>query len=109
PGFSADYTARQNWMMPTDLEMSDWVPTDAAKALIQNNRPLLAFIGGKPGAPTSKDHNFLPGERVEKQLILINNARATVRCVYAWRLDLDKRSVDGNKNERILRTGEQER
>ena len=46
------------------------------KALIRNNMPLLAYIGGKPEAFTSKDHNFFPGETVDKQLIVINNSRA---------------------------------
>ena len=40
----------------------------------------LAYIGGKPAAFTSKDHNFSPGETVEKQLIIINNSRETVTC-----------------------------
>ena len=53
------------------------MPTAAAQALIRNNRPLLAYIAGKPDDFTSKDHNFLPGETVEKQLILINNSRET--------------------------------
>ena len=49
-------------------------PRLAAEATDRNNMPLLAYIGGKPAAFTSKDHNFLPGETVEKQLIVINNS-----------------------------------
>ncbi|HKB36663.1 MAG TPA: glycoside hydrolase family 2 TIM barrel-domain containing protein, partial [Gemmataceae bacterium] len=45
PGFSPDYTQRQQGQMSTDLEWSDWVPTAAAQALIRNNRPLLAYLG----------------------------------------------------------------
>ena len=40
----------------------------------------LAYIAGKPAAFTSKDHNFYPGETVEKQIIVINNSRETVTC-----------------------------
>ena len=40
--------------------------------------PLLGFIGGKPAAPTSKNHNFYAGELVEKQLIIINNSRESM-------------------------------
>ena len=36
----------------------------APAALLRNNMPLLAYIGGKPAAFTSKDHNFLPGQTV---------------------------------------------
>jgi beta-galactosidase len=80
PGLSADYTHRQQWTMTTDFTMSDWVPTAAAQALYRNNQPLLAYIGGKGGAITSKDHNYLPGETIEKQLVVINNSRETVDC-----------------------------
>ncbi|MCB1128441.1 MAG: hypothetical protein KDM81_18240, partial [Verrucomicrobiae bacterium] len=49
---------------------------------------MLGYIAGKPGAFTSKDHNFLPGETVAKQLIVINNSRAGRSCHCQWRLDL---------------------
>jgi hypothetical protein len=80
PGLSADYTHRQQWTMATDFAMSDWVPTAAAQALFRNNKPLLAYIGGKSAAITGKDHNFLPGETVEKQFVVINNSREPVDC-----------------------------
>jgi len=89
PGLSPDYVYVAN---PNDFRMdlyfkrSDWIPTEAAKALYRNNMPLLAYIGGKAAAFTSKDHNFLPGETVEKQLIVINNSRLPVSCECRWTL-----------------------
>ena len=108
PGFSADFTQRQNWMMPTDLDASDWIPNVAAQALARNNRPLLAYIGGKPGAFTSKDHNFRPGETVEKQLIVINNSRELAKCSFSWSLAMGERA-SGSERSLSVRTGEQER
>ncbi|UCF16514.1 MAG: hypothetical protein JSW59_03460, partial [Phycisphaerales bacterium] len=84
PGFSPDYIEQRYERMDLAFEHSDWVATVAAKALIRNNRPLLGYIGGKPRAFTSKNHNFLPGENVEKQLIVINNCRETVTCDCRW-------------------------
>jgi hypothetical protein len=107
PGFSADFTQRQNWMMATDLEATDWVPTVAAQALMRNNRPLLAYIGGKPGAFTSKGHNFRPGETVSKQLIVTNNSRESVKCSFSWSFTSDKHI--GGEGTFSVRTGEQER
>jgi hypothetical protein len=107
PGFSPDYTQRQYAQISTDFERSDWVPTAAGQALLRNNQPLLAYLGGKPGSFTSKDHNFRPGDPVEKQLILINNSRETVSCECAWSLGLPQ-PVAGSKNVSV-RTGEQER
>ena len=74
--------------MDMAFERSDWIPTADGQALIRNNRPLLAYIGGKPSHFTSKDHNFRPGETVEKQLIILNNSRETVTCDCAWSLGL---------------------
>jgi hypothetical protein len=106
PGLSADYVDRRHREMSLDLTFADWVPTAAAQALIRNNRPLLAYIAGKAGSFTSKDHNYLPGERVEKQLILINNSRTTVSCACTWSLGLP-RPARGSKKVAV-KTGEQE-
>ena len=86
PGFSPDYLEDRYERMDLAYEMSDWVATPAAEAMLRNNGPLLAYLAGKPGRFTSKDHNFLPGETVEKQLIVINNSREPMTADCAWRL-----------------------
>jgi hypothetical protein len=107
PGFSPDYVQpRQGWMS-ADGERSDWVPTAAGRALLGNNRPLLAYIGGPPGNFTSKAHNYRPGETVAKQLILINDSRETVGCECAWSLALP-RPMAGSKKVSVP-TGAQQR
>src|SRR5207253_2690541 len=80
---------------------------EAAKALMRNNMPVLAYIGGKTAAVTSKDHNYPPGETVEKQLIVINNSRETLACDCAWSVNLPKGADGGAK--RTIHTGNQER
>ena len=107
PGLSADYIEDRYERMDLAFERSDWIPTVAAQALIRNNRPLLAYIAGKPVAFTSKDHNFLPGETVEKQLIVINNSRQTVTCECEWSFGLSKPIAGGR--EVTVATGQQER
>jgi hypothetical protein len=107
PGLSPDYVEQRYERVDLAFEHSDWVPTVAAQALIRNNRPLLGYIGGKPGAFTSKDHDFLPGETVEKQLIVINNCRETITCDCRWSLGLP-RPVDGRKTVTVP-TGQQDR
>src|SRR5207302_1026878 len=78
PGLSADFVEHQDERIDTDFEDSDWVPTADGQAILRNNRPLLAYIGGRALRFTSKDHIFVPGETVEKQLIVLNNSRETV-------------------------------
>lgn len=91
PGFSPDYLEQRYERMDLAYAASDWIATPAADALYRNNGPLLAYIAGKPDQFTSKDHNFLPGEIVEKQLVIINNSRRTVKAACEWSFDLATR------------------
>ncbi len=84
PGFSPDYQDQRYERMDLAYERSDWVPTVAAKALIANNGPVLAYLAGKPAAFTSKDHIFRPGETIEKQLVIINNSRSRLSGACEW-------------------------
>jgi hypothetical protein len=89
PGFSPDYVDTTGDVdVATAFERSDWVPTPAAQAVMRNNMPLLAYIGGGPTVFISKDHNFRPGETVARQLIIINDSREPVTCDCAWSLGL---------------------
>ena len=112
PGFSTDYLADRYERMDLAFDRDDWIPTAAAKALYRNNRPLLAYIGGKaihrganpfgttsavPDEFTSKDHIFYPGETVEKQIIIINNSRRAVSCDFKFSLNLPRGGEDGRK------------
>jgi hypothetical protein len=106
PGFSPDYSERPFQSFVTAYEHSDWEPNAAGQALQRNNMPLLAYIAGKPAAFTSKDHNFIAGETVEKQLVVINNSRRTISADCAWTLGLPERSSGGRKV--TIATGEQE-
>jgi len=103
PAFVDEETAKARLA----FDPSAYPPTAAAEALYRNNMPLLAYIGGKAAAVTSKDHNFLPGETVEKQLIVINNSRLPVTCDCQWSFGLPQ-AVAGSKKV-TLPTGQQER
>jgi beta-galactosidase len=107
PGYSPDYIEKRYERMDLAFERTDWIATPAAEALIRNNKPLLGFIAGKPEAFTSKDHNFLPGQTVEKQIILINNSREAVEARCEWTFDFPERQ-SGTTNISIP-TGEQSR
>ncbi len=100
PGFSPDYLEERYERMDLAYERADWVPTLAAKAMLRNNRPLLACIAGKPGRFTSKAHNYLPGDTVEKQIIVINNSREPVVCHCTWSLGVPQ-PVRGHKEVRV--------
>jgi beta-galactosidase len=107
PGFSPDYVEKTYERWDLAFERTDWIPTAAARALLRHNRPLLAYLGGKPGQFTSKDHIFFPGETVEKQLIVINNSREAVTGESDWSFGRP-RAIAGSKKF-SMKTGEQER
>ena len=88
PGFSPDYLGERFERMDVAYARTDWVPTAAANALYRNNLPLLAYLGGKSSTFTSKDHHFLVGETVEKQIIIINNSRVPATGRWAWSMGL---------------------
>ena len=107
PGYSPDYLGERYDRIDLTAERSDWIPSVAAEALVRNNGPLLAYIGGKAPAFTAKDHNFLPGQTVEKQLIVINNSRETVSCECHWSLGISP-ALTGAKSVSVP-TGQQQR
>jgi beta-galactosidase/beta-glucuronidase len=107
PGARPAYINEQQAKDRLAFRRSDAEPTAAAQALYRNNLPLLAYLAGKPAAFTSKDHTFLPGETVEKQLIAINNSRRPVGAECEWSLALP-RPVGGSMKI-TLPTGEQQR
>jgi hypothetical protein len=107
PGFSPDFVEQRYERMDLAFERSDWIATPAAEALLRNNRPLLAYLSGKPARFTSKDHNFLAGETVEKQIVVINNSRETVSFDARWSFALPK-AVSGRRKGSVA-TGQQDR
>jgi hypothetical protein len=50
------------------------------------NQPLLGYIGGGPERFTEKGHNFQPGEKVEKQLVVLNDSRREIACKWTCAL-----------------------
>ncbi len=105
PGFSPDFIDKTFARFDLAYKRSDWVATPTAESLIRNNMPLVAWIAGKAEHFTTKDHTFLPGEIVEKQLIVINNSRLPVTCDASWSASLIP-TVSG-ATQVIIPTGDQ--
>ncbi len=77
------------------------------KAWLRATRPALAYLAGKPAHFTGKDHNFYPGETIEKQIIVINDSRAPLRADCRWKLALP--TAEGGQKQVQVETGEQVR
>lgn len=107
PGFSPDFIDARMLRMDVAFERADWSPTAAGEALIKNNGPVLAYIGGTPQAFTEKDHLFTAGQTVQKQLIVINNSRETLQADCVWGMSASP-AMKGAQTF-SLPTGEQKR
>ena len=107
PGYSPDFIDRTYARFDLAYQRSDWVPTPTAESLLRNNQPLLGWIAGAPEHFTTKNANFHPGEKVEKQLVLINNSRLRVTCDASWSADAGA-AVKGAK-QMVIAPGDQTR
>jgi beta-galactosidase len=107
PGFSPDYEEQRYERMDLAYKLTDWIPTEAAKELMANNGPVLSYIAGKPGSFSSKDHTFRQGEKVQKQLVIINNSRVTVSGACEW--SFEGPAGAGGADHFSIPTGQQKR
>jgi hypothetical protein len=107
PGYSPDYLGERFERFDTAYERADWQPTGAGLAIQRNNRPLLAWLAGKPARFTSKDHLFEPGETLDKQLVIINNSRQIVQADCEWTLALNP--PQSGRSNVVIETGQQAR
>jgi beta-galactosidase len=102
PGMRGIVRAKEamTFLKPFQPEGVDVHP--AGIALMEANGPTLAWISGPSGSFTSKDHHFLAGQAVAKQVVFINDERTVQDYTYAWTVELDgKRVASENGKGRI--------
>jgi beta-galactosidase len=76
--------------LPGGLRTWSWMQ-DALKEI---NGPTLAWIAGPAWAYTAKDHHFSPGQKIEKQIVLINDTRQPQNFTAAWAATVGGKQVD---------------
>ncbi len=69
-----------------DFHYPDGKPTPVMRAQQRYFGPTDFYIAGPPGDWLSKDHSFYAGERVEKQVVLLNDLTHDVTETLRWRL-----------------------
>jgi len=101
PGLSPDRApAPRGMQYAIATERSDWPLNVRGDAIRRYNQPLLAYIAGKPSRFTAKGHNYLAGQRVEKQVIVVNDSRRPVECECTWTVSLPE-EVNGTATLRV--------
>ena len=84
--------------LPGGLRTWSWMQ-DALKEI---NGPTLAWIAGPAEAYTAKDHHFSPGQKIEKQIVLINGTRQPQNFTAAWTATVGGRDVDKGQRQGSL-------
>ena len=88
--------------LPGGLRTWSWMQ-DALKEI---NGPTLAWIAGPAGAYTAKDHHFSPGQKIEKQIVLINDTRQPQNFTAAWTATVGGKEVDKGQMQGSLAVSE---
>lgn len=78
----------------------------SGRAMVNNQQPTLAYIGGPAAAFTAKDHLFAPGATVTKSIVLINDERTTQPYSYTWSAKLAEVRISGGNAKGKLEPGE---
>ncbi|MEZ2236004.1 glycoside hydrolase family 2 protein [Microcoleus sp.] len=65
----------------------------AGEAIMNNNSPTLAWIAGASPAFVTKDHSFFAGEKLAKQIVLINDTRTQQNFSFNWQVLVDGKEV----------------
>ncbi|NJL89913.1 MAG: hypothetical protein HC916_09105 [Coleofasciculaceae cyanobacterium SM2_1_6] len=71
---------REPWQLPS------YQIQPSGRAIEANNSSTLAWIAGASPNFTSKDHNFWAGEKLEKQVVLINDLRERQDFNFRWQV-----------------------
>jgi beta-galactosidase len=88
--------------LPGGLRTWSWMQ-DALKEV---NGPTLAWIAGSSTAYTAKDHHFSPGQKIEKQIVLINDTRQPQSFTADWTFTVDGKTMDNGKAQGTLAVSE---
>jgi beta-galactosidase len=75
-------------------------------ALKEINGPTLAWIAGPAGAYTAKDHHFRSGQKIEKQIVLINDTRQPQNFTSTWTARVGGKEVDRGQVQGSLAVSE---
>jgi len=95
PGIAPDFRPADSggdWLTAADFAQVE--PTSLGSMFARVNRETLAYIAGPTRRFTAQDHLFAPGERVEKQIVIINDLRREATFGYSWTASVGAQTVD---------------
>ena len=94
PGLAPDFRPADNggdWLTTADFALCE--PTSLGKMFARVNRETLAYIAGPSRRFTAQDHIFAAGEKIEKQIVIINDLRRDATFGYSWTATVGGKAV----------------
>lgn len=88
--------------LPGGLRTWSWMQ-DALKEI---NGPTLAWIAGPGGAYTAKDHHFCSGQKIVKQIVLLNDTRRPQDFKVAWTAQVGGKEIGSGTEHGSLTVSE---
>lgn len=106
PGSQGTYHPRMPRHVMNYLKPEGNTLHPSAEAIVRNNRETLAWIAGKPGAFAEKGHSFRPGQKVVKQVVVINDARERLKFRFKWEARLAGAKIASGKKSGKVKPAE---
>ena len=98
PGQAGTYVMATNWSQcrgfNPDGGMEELEP---GRAIREGNSPALAWIAGRAGEFTAKDHSYYGGEKLEKQVALVNSGLMPAPWEVSWIVSVWGKEVNSGK------------
>ncbi|MCX7967126.1 MAG: carbohydrate binding domain-containing protein [Armatimonadetes bacterium] len=102
----AHFDELPRWAMHYLQPEGGFEPLPGGKAFLEVNADTLAWIAGPKGAFTSKDWHFFGGEKVQKQIVLINDSRFEQPFEAFWAVEVDGKAIARWQQKGTLKVAE---
>jgi beta-galactosidase len=106
PGQRGPYLKQVPKALWYNLQPQSHIIHPGGQAILANNRPTLAWIAGAAEAFAAKDHSFSGGERLQKQVVLINDTRAEQEFSYNWQVLLAGKPIATGEETGTIETAQ---
>jgi beta-galactosidase len=83
-----------------------WILHPGGRTMLENGAATLAWLAGGPRSPTDKIHNFRAGDRIEKQVAVLNDTREHTTLSYRWDAWLAGAHLAGDEGKGAIAPGE---
>ncbi|MGE5659750.1 MAG: beta-galactosidase [Actinomycetota bacterium] len=106
PGRRGPYLEKVSKSMWYQYQPQAYTIYPGGQAILKNNGPTLAWIAGAKDEFVAKDHSWEAGQKLQKQVVLLNDTRTKQEFSLNWQVLVGGQKVgDGSKSGTIAPAG----